>query len=85
LIQNIGYGRDSTHTLVERKLSHQDPSMRLRAQNIDQYLQKYYFGIKTYHLFTPIFKVFFDLIKARKKIDFEYKLAQDRSERVELT
>ena len=85
LIQNIGYGRDSTHTLVERKLSHQAPSMRLRAQNIDQYLQKYYFGIKSYHLFTPIFKVFFDLIIARKKIDFEYKLAQDRSERVELT
>ncbi len=84
LIQNIGFGRDSTHTFVERKLTRQAPSIRLLAQNTDQYLQKYYFGIKSYHLLTPIFKILLDLIKVRKKIEFEDKLAQDRSQRVEL-
>ena len=85
LIQNIGFGSESTHTFVERKISHQVPSINLRGQVMDQYLQKYYFGIKTYHFLTPIFKVFLDLIHTRKKIDFEYELEQDRSKRFEST
>lgn len=85
LIRNIGYGKDSTHTFIERKLSRQVPNIRLPAQIIDKYLKKYYFGIKAYHLFTPILKVFLDSIRANRKIDFEYKLLQDRRERVEIT
>ena len=85
LIQNIGFGNASTHTFVERKLSRQVPCIHLREQTIDQYLQKYYFGIKSYHFLTPVFKVFLDLIRTRKKINFEYELEQDRSKRFEST
>jgi hypothetical protein len=85
LINNIGYGDNSTHTIVERKISRRVPSKGLSALNIDYYLKKYYFGIKFYHFFTPFFRVFLDLTDTRRKIDFELKLTQERSERTDLT
>ena len=85
LIQNNGFGEDSTHT--------KDPSGSILIQleeeilgsmNFDQLLRRYYFNIRSRHAVTPFLKVMKDYFLLLFRSRIEDSLKQDLTARTEL-